>query len=269
MVVLGPLAFAAYRAVGQIPQLAGNLQTGLNQARDLLVSGPLELQADQVDALVVQAQDRLAAVAGTPLSTVTSLLSLLAGLVLMLFVLFFLLYDGQRVWRWVVQLWPARLRPTVDEAGREAWRTLSRYVVGVIVVALADGLFIGLGLELLGVPLALSLAALTFLGAFVPLLGATVTGLLAVVIAFVSQGLTGAALVLLLVVAVQQLEGNLLQPLIMRRAVELHPLATLLTVASGGVLFGIFGAVLAVPTVAVSRAALHRVIRDRVPAGAA
>ncbi|MGI8535566.1 MAG: AI-2E family transporter [Mycobacteriales bacterium] len=266
VLLLTPLALAGSRAAGQVPALASNLQQGLGQARSLLVDGPAHLAPAQVDDLVRQAQDALGQAArstfGQPLSAVTNVLSLLAGVILAIFILFFLMYDGQRVWQWMVGLWPADRRSVVEAAGGAAWTTLVGYVHGVLAVALIDGVLIGLGLLLLGVPLALSLAALTFIGAFVPLIGATVSGLLAVAVAFLSGGLTTAAFVLLLVLGVQQVEGNLLQPLIMRRAVNLHPLATLLAVAAGSLLAGIVGAVLAVPAVAVTRAALAALRHD-------
>ena len=161
---------------------------------------------------------------------------------------------------------------TVDGAGRAAWTTLGRYVRGVVVVAVIDAVGIGAALLLLGVPLWLSLTLLVFLGAFVPIVGATLTGVVAVLVTLVTEDVSDAVVVLVVVLVVQQLEGNVLQPLIMGRAVRLHPVVILLAVTAATLLFGVAGAVVAVPVVAVAyqvaeylRTARTAVVED--PAG--
>ncbi len=164
----------------------------------------------------------------------------------------FLLYDGKRIWQWTLKLVPAAARPGVAGAGPRAWRTLTAYVRGTVIVALIDAIFIGLGIYFLDVPMAVPLAVFIFLFAFIPLVGAVVSGALAVVVALVTQGVFTAVMALLVVLAVQQIEGHILQPFILGRAVRVHPLAVVLSVAAGGMVAGIGGAVVAVPLVAVT-----------------
>jgi predicted PurR-regulated permease PerM len=147
---------------------------------------------------------------------------------------------------------PAAARPGVAGAGPRAWRTLTAYVRGTVIVALIDAIFIGLGIFFLDVPMAVPLAVFIFLFAFIPLVGAVVSGALAVVVALVTQGVFTAVMALAVVLAVQQIEGHILQPFILGRAVRVHPLAVVLSVAAGGMVAGIGGAVVAVPLVAVT-----------------
>jgi putative heme transporter len=171
----------------------------------------------------------------------------LTAVVLMIVIVFFVLKDGGRLWRGVADLLPGRYRSTVDEAAGRIWWTLGAYFRGQLLVALVDAIFIGLGLWLLGVPLALPLAVLVFFGGLFPIVGAFVTGLLAVLVALASEGLTTALLVLGLVVLVQQAESNLLEPLILSKVIALHPLVIILSITAGVLSFGILGAFLAVP----------------------
>ncbi|CAM5307581.1 AI-2E family transporter [Streptomyces badius] len=175
----------------------------------------------------------------------------LTGLLLAMFCTLFLLYDGKRIWEWSLRLVPAAARPGVRRRGPRAWRTLTAYVRGTVLVALIDAIFIGFGLYILNVPLAVPLAVFIFLFAFIPLVGAVVSGALAVVVALVTEGVWTALWALVVVLAVQQIEGHILQPFILGRAVRVHPLAVVLAVATGGLVAGIGGAVVAVPLVAV------------------
>lgn len=187
-----------------------------------------------------------------PVAGATLALEVLSGTALAVFVLFFLLKDGGRMWGWVLSWTPPAHRPRADGAGRTAWETLRGYVRGSVLIAFVDAAGIGLGLVLLDVPLALSLTLLVFLGAFVPILGATVSGALAVLVALVTQGVTSALVLLAVVLVVQQLEGNVLHPLVMGRALSVHPVVILLAVSAGGLLAGVPGAIVAVPVVAVT-----------------
>lgn len=187
---------------------------------------------------------------------------IVGGMVLALFLLFFFLYDGQRITTWALRLFPRSIKDDVREAGLRAGAALAAYMRATILVASIDGFFIGLTLVLLGVPLAVPLAVLTFLGAFVPLIGATVTGAVAVLVALVSNGVPTALLVLAAVLAVQQLEGNVLAPLILGKALSLHPVAIALVVAVGALLAGIAGAVVAVPLTAVTHAVVTYFLTD-------
>ena len=156
------------------------------------------------------------------------------------------------MWAGLLERVPERRRDQVDGAGRSAWETLARYVRGAVVVALIDAVGIGAGLLILGVPLWLSLTLLTFVGAFIPLLGATVSGAVAVLVTLVTNGTTDAIIILVVVLVVQQVEGNLLQPLIMGRALHLHPAGILVAVTAGGLPLVVAGALLAVPLMAVT-----------------
>jgi putative heme transporter len=176
---------------------------------------------------------------------------ILASALLTVVLVFFFVKDGQRIWDWTARLFPASVRGRVHEAGESSWAVLGAYMRGVVLVATFDAVFIGLGMALVGMPLVLPLAVLTFLAAFVPIVGAFVAGAAAVLIALVSNGFVAALIVLGIVLLVQQLEGNVLYPLILKRTMEMHPVATLLAVSTGGVLAGIIGALVAIPLTAM------------------
>ena len=169
---------------------------------------------------------------------------------LVLFTLIFFLYGGRNIWQYVIKIFPVDVRDRVREAGSAGYGSLIGYVRATFLVALTDAAGVGTGLAIMGVPLALPLASLVFLGAFIPLIGALISGLLAVVVALLAKGIVYALLTLGLLIVINQVEAHLLQPLVMGRAVSIHPLAVVLAIATGGVLAGIVGALLAVPTVA-------------------
>ncbi|HEX2134070.1 MAG TPA: AI-2E family transporter, partial [Actinophytocola sp.] len=181
--------------------------------------------------------------------------TLLAGIVLAIFLLVFFVHDGERVWRGMLRPLAPTTRDRVFDAGQRAFRDLTSFVRTTIVVALIDAIGIGIGLWVTGVPLVLPLAGLVFLGAFVPLIGAFVSGLVAVLVALVTQGPVVALIVAGIVLLVQQLEGNLLEPLLMSRSVRLHPVAVIIGVAVGAELAGIVGALMAVPVMTSVRSA--------------
>jgi len=185
------------------------------------------------------------------LSVGSTLTEVLTGSVLVLFAVLFFLIDGRRIWQFVVGLFPRRARTPVDGAGRAGWLTLTNFVKVQIFVAFVDAVGIGLGAVILQLPLALAIAVAVFLGAFVPIVGAVVTGALAVFVALVYYDIVIALIMLGIVLLVQQIEGNVLQPLVMGTAVKVHPLAVVLAVAAGGFLAGIPGTLFAVPLVAV------------------
>lgn len=241
------------RIRGQVENLASSLTASINSIRDWLVTGPLSLRPEQVDQVRTQIVEAVRAALPGGVAAANTVISVLSGLLIALFVLFFFLKDGAGMWRAVVAIGPASHRERLEQAGRRGWETLSRYVRGVVVIAVADAVLIGIGLFVLGVPLALTLSLLVFLGAFVPLLGATVSGAAAVLVALVTRGPVVALIVLGVVLVVQNVEGNLLQPFVQSRAVKLHPVVILLSVTAGWLLFGVAGAVIAVPLVAVAR----------------
>ncbi|RFU19540.1 AI-2E family transporter [Geodermatophilus marinus] len=270
--------FLEQRIRGQLASLLPTLAEGLNEIRRWL-TGTVGLSEEQVDSVVDGLLRQLtpggdagpagqggALGGGTLVTGVTTVVSLLAAVVLALFTAFWLVYDGERVWRHSLRAVPAAQREGVDAAGQQAWATLGGYLRGITLVALMDAVGIGIALVLIGVPLPFALALLTFLGAYVPIVGAFVAGIAAVVVAFAAGGITDALLTLGAVVLVQQVEGNLLQPVIMRRAVYLHPLATVYALTVGGLLYGLAGAVVAVPLTAVLYAVGTAVAARHAPA---
>ena len=253
------------RSTAQLSELPSVLTVATEQARRWLVQGPLQLDPSQVTQVRNVVVERLSAATPSPLAGAMTGLRLLTATALVVFAVFFLLKDGTRMWRWLLSWTPARRRAEVDLAGTAAWGTLTGYVRGIIAVATVDAVAIGTALLLLGVPLWLSLTVLTFFGAFLPVIGATVAGAVAVVVTLVLEGGRDAVIVLVVVLVVQQLEGNVLHPLIMGRALRLHPLAVLSAVTAGGLLFGIVGALVAVPLTAVTYSAAAA-LRSRQPA---
>ncbi len=256
------VAVLAPRVANELGDVGASVSEGAERVTRWLLEGPLDLSADELDRWRERALDELrdrgGDIAGGVLGGAYLAVEIVAGLLLSLVVLFFFLRDGERMWPWVVGLFPGSARGRVDEVGRIAWATLGGYLRGISIVAFVDALFIGLALWLLGVPLVIPLAVLTFLGGFFPIVGAFTAGAAAALVALVTEGLTTALLVVAAATLVQQLEGNLLEPLIVGRAVKIHAVAVLLAVAAGAVVWGIVGAFLAVPLAAVTaRAAAH------------
>jgi predicted PurR-regulated permease PerM len=180
----------------------------------------------------------------------------------------FLLYGGRNIYNYLTQIVPAGTRERVRDAGRAGFASLIGYVRATFLVALVDAIGIGTGLAIMSVPLALPLASLVFLGAFSPVVGAVVTGMLAVVVALLAKGVFYALITLGLIIAVMQLESHVLQPLLMGRAVSIHPLAIVLAIATGAVLAGVVGALLSVPVLAFLNSAIRVLVADN-PAGMA
>ncbi len=253
LAVLTGMGFlVGFRVTGALQDLTRPLAASIDRIRVWLIEGPLELDPRQVADARNQIVTTLFEVTPTPTTGARMGLYLLGALVLVAFLVFFLVKDGRHMWGWFLRWVPGRRRAQVDGAGRTAWGTLSAYVRGSVVVALIDAVGIGAALLVLGVPLWLSLTLLIFLSSFVPLFGATLSGAAAVLVTLVTNGFADAAIVLVVVLVVQQVEGNLLQPLIMGRALHLHPVAILVAVTAGTMLFGIPGALLAVPVVATT-----------------
>ncbi|MDQ1674247.1 MAG: hypothetical protein QOC98_2809 [Frankiaceae bacterium] len=265
VILIGGLALVATSAVKQVQQLGPTLSNGVEELRNYLQTGPLHLGSERVDALAKSASDALSSgssYTSTVVSGASAGVSFLAGFVLMVFTLFFFLKDGHHLWGWCVACMPRRWRKRADDAGVAVWAAMGSYTRGVVFVAAVDAVLIGTGLLILGVPLALSLALLTFLAAFVPIVGAVVAGAIAVLVAVAAKGFGTALVVLALILVIQQLEGNVLHPVVMRRAVELHPIVVVVAVAAGAEVAGIAGAALAVPVVAILRVAVSTVRRD-------
>lgn len=242
--------------IDNIQDLGGELRGGVGEGRTWLEDGPLGLSEAQIDDYVDRAEQALrdhgAVIATGVLGGARVLIELLAALALSVVLTFFFVKDGERIVRWLLGLFPDPRRQELEEIGRRSWRTLASYLRGVTIVALFDSVFIGLALVVIGVPAALPLAVFTFFGAYVPIVGAVVTGIAAVIVALIANGLVPAALVAAAVLIVQQVESNLLQPFVVGRAVAVHPIVILMTVMAGGILGGVIGAMVAVPLVAVA-----------------
>ncbi|MEB3980544.1 AI-2E family transporter [Mycobacterium sp. 663a-19] len=253
-IVGGILAFVIIQFVYGLPDLTDQVTRSIDSTRRWLIEGPLHLRGEQIsnagNAAIQALHNNQSKLTSGALSTAATITELVTGAVLVLFTLIFFLYGGRNIWQYVVKIFPADVRERVHEAGRAGYGSLIGYVRATFLVALTDAAGVGTGLAIMGVPLALPLASIVFLGAFVPLIGALVSGLLAVVVALLAKGIVYALITLGLLIAVNQLEAHLLQPLVMGRAVSIHPLAVVLAIATGGVLAGIVGALLAVPTVA-------------------
>jgi predicted PurR-regulated permease PerM len=244
-------AVALWRlTVDQFGDLAGRIGQGLERIRALLTD-VLPVSEEQVDRAMADLATRAGELAPDPVAGALTVVEVLAAVVLALFVAFFLLKDGRAMRAWLLVQLPERLHCPTTEAISAGWETLTRYVRGTLVVAAIDALGIGVALAVIGVPLALPLALLVFVGSAVPYVGATVTGTVAVLVALATNGPVDALLVLASVIAVQQIEGNLLEPLIVGRQVRLHPVVVVVVVFAGSLSAGIAGAVIAVPLTAV------------------
>ncbi|MEE4594851.1 AI-2E family transporter [Streptomyces sp. DSM 41524] len=256
-VVMGLVVwFVVWQVMENVDEVSGEVQAGIDDLRRWLLHSPFHVTEKQINHVAKSLREAVGAnteqITSAGLEGVTVVVEVLTGILLTMFSTLFLLYDGPKIWNWTLKLVPAQAREGVAGAGPRAWSTLTAYVRGTVIVALIDAIFIGVGLFFLDVPMAVPLAVFIFLFAFIPLVGAVVSGALAVVVALVTQGVFTGAMVLIVVLAVQQIEGHVLQPFILGRAVRVHPLAVVLSVAAGSLIGGIGGAVVAVPLVAVA-----------------
>ncbi|NHC13993.1 AI-2E family transporter [Motilibacter deserti] len=253
VVLVGLGAALAPRVVDETQELADSVTGGLEQVQGYLEGPPLNLDDEQLGGAVSDVVGRLQAnaqtVAARVLSGAAAAGSALLTAFLAVVLCFFYLKDGPRFVPWLAGLSGPRAGPHVAELCGRVWTMLSGFVRAQAAVGLVDAVFIGLGLVVLGVPLALPLAVLVFFGAFIPIVGAVVTGALAALVALVSDGLVTALIVVGIVLVVQQLEGNVLQPVLVGRSLDLHPAVVILAVTAGGTLRGVVGAFLAVPLV--------------------
>ncbi|WP_327250285.1 AI-2E family transporter [Streptomyces sp. NBC_01244] len=255
VVAAGVVALIAVPVAAQAGELGDGVVKGIQHLRGWAAGPPLNIGDAQITAAFDSAVDRVQKSVGTTVSTVvTGVSTVFSGLVtavLALFLMFFFLKDGPRFLPWLTRQLPGRLATDVPVVAERGWETLGSFVRSQAFVGLLDAVFIGLGLWIVGVPLVLPLAVLTFVSAFVPIVGALFAGLVAVLIALVSNGLTDALIVLVIIIVVQQLEGNVFQPMIQSRGLGLHAAVVLLAVTLGGSLAGVVGSLLAVPAAAL------------------
>ncbi|MFK4762646.1 AI-2E family transporter [Microbacterium sp. ZW T5_45] len=260
-----------YLVVTQVVSGLSGVEERLGRATqavtEFLAGAPFHLSADDVaeslERVIAFIQENSSALISGVTSAGSSIAHFAAGLLLTLFTSLVLLIDGRGIWAWIVRLFPRAARDSADGAGRAGWRTLTAYAKAQILVATIDAVGIGIGAAILGVPFALPIAVLVFLGSFIPIIGAVVTGAIATLIALVYNGWVVALIMLGIVLLVQQIESHVLQPLIMGKAVRVHPLAVVLGVFGGSIAGGVFGALFAVPLIAVSNTVVRHVAQGR------
>ncbi|MGM1059763.1 AI-2E family transporter [Saccharothrix sp. Mg75] len=262
----GVLTFVINEFSKGLPDLQKQVGASLDQIRVWLRDGPLHLSDVQfqeyVDEVVKTIQDNQADITSGALTTAATLGEILTGLVLALFTLIFFLHDGDGIWRFMVRIVPRDVRDRADVAGRRGFASLVSYVRATALVAVVDAVGVGIGLWIVDVPLVVPLSALVFLGAFIPIVGAVITGAVAVLVALVAVSPVAALVVLAILIGVMQLESHVLQPLLLGRAVKLHPLSVVLAIAAGLVVSGIAGALLAVPLLAVLNSGIRSLLSE-------
>lgn len=263
VVVVSLLTFVGQQVANGANDLATSVADGLGQIKDWLKTGPLHATDSQINDYIDRAQTSITdraqngEVVGTVTEFGTTIGHVFAGFFIVLFSTYFFLADGDRIWSWAVRIAPRAARERVDSSGRVAWNSLTQFVRATVLVALADSIGIMIVAAVLGVPFVAAIGVLVFLGAFVPMVGATVAGAVAVLVALVDQGPITALLMLAGVIAVQQVEGHVLQPFLMGRFVSVHPLGVIVAIGCGVITAGIAGALVAVPLAAAGNAVVQ------------
>ena len=254
IVFCGVFAAMAPVVTSQSQTLINQAEDGINQLTEMVEKSPIDIQSDQLQSVLQDvvkfAKGQASTIATGVISGFSMASSIVVAALIMLFVTFFIIKDGDKFLPWLRKYTGNSTGWHVTELGARIWKTLSGFIQAQAAVAMVDAVLIGLGLWVLQVPLALVIAVVTFFASFIPIIGAVTAGALAVIIALVSNGLTNALLALALIIIVQQVEGNLLQPLLQSKAMGLHAAVVLLSVTVGSTLAGIVGAFLAVPVAA-------------------
>jgi predicted PurR-regulated permease PerM len=248
------ITFATQQVVNGATDLANQVVDGLEEIRHWLQTGPLHVTDKQINTSIDQIQNLVttsnAQLVHRAQSVGTTVVDIVAAFFIVLFSTFFFLADGRRIWAWVVRIFPGAARARVDSSGRVAWLSLTAFVRATVLVALVDAIGVMIVAAILRVPFVLAIGVVVFIGAFIPLVGATLSGSVAVLVALVAQGPIVALIMAGGVIGVQQLEAHVLQPFLLGRMVRVHPLAVVLGIASGAFLAGIPGALVAVPLIA-------------------
>jgi putative heme transporter len=257
------LTFAGQQVAKGASDLADSTVAGLGEIKDWLQNGPLHASDSQINDVIKRVQDTISkssqegGVLTQATEVGTAVGHVFAGFFIVLFSTYFFLSDGHRIWAWLVRIAPRAARERVDSSGRVAWISLTQFVRATVIVAAVDAVLIGIGAAVLAVPFSLAIGVLVFLGAFIPIVGATVAGTVAVLVALVDQGFVRALIMLAIVIGVQQLEGHVLQPFLMGRWVSVHPLGVILAIAGGVLTAGVAGALVAVPLAAAVNAVVQ------------
>jgi predicted PurR-regulated permease PerM len=257
--------FVTWQITTHASELADQISDFVTNTKKWLQTGPLHLKAADLDQIADKIKSAITSheteVISGAVETVRTVVEVIGALLVILISTFYLLRDGDGVWSWVVHRLPRAAQQHVDRAAHAGWHTLGGYMRGQLLIAVFHGVSVTIVLLVLRVPLAGALGVLIFLGSFIPLVGLTVTGALCVAIALLEHGLISAVVVAVAIIVLIQLEAHLLQPVIMSRSVEVHPLAVILAVIAGTTLAGIVGALLAVPFVAFVNTTV-RALRD-------
>ena len=260
LVVLGGVGWFVWtRATSSYAQLIGQVDSLSTQLGGYLsrVPGVDTLQLTQLQEQAISwLQQHTNTVISGALTFGTVIEQLFTGLLVTLFLTFYFLQEGDRIWNWVVRLVPQNVQPSIRGAGYRSWHVLSGWVVGTALIALFHGVVIGVSLALLGVPLAVALGVWSSSASFIPIIGSLLFGGLAVLITLISQGVAPALVVVGILLIDSQIEGHLLQPLVVGRAVQLHPVAIVLSLTAGGLVGGLLGAIITIPIVASIHAAV-------------
>jgi predicted PurR-regulated permease PerM len=268
IVIAGAITLLADQISSQYPVLFAEVQKTATQVQHELAGPPFHLSSARLSRLVSDLlkyiSQHKSLVAGTVLTGGKYAVEFLTGIIVTLFIAFFLLKDGASIWRWLIHRMAPEPKRRMAAAGDQAWRALVNYMRGTTLVAVIHSLLLGLALWILGVPLVVPLMVLVFIAAYIPLVGILIVGTLAILIALATKGLVAAVILLAVLLVENQIEGHLLQPLVVGRIIKLHPLAIILVLAVGGVIAGIPGAIIAVPTAAVVTYAWP-VLRDGPP----
>lgn len=259
--------FISTEIANSLPEINDSIDRGIEQVTDYLEDAPFGLSAERVDEYVRQARDAITSnaeqVIGGVAGGAATVLEVVTGFLLMLVFAFFVIKDGDRFWEWLLTFAPDDRRPVIDSIGERSWSTLRSYLGGTALVGLVDAVVIGIGLAILGVPLVVPLSLLIFFGGFFPLIGATISGMAAALVALATVGLTESLIVVAIVLAVQRLEGDILMPILVGKATDMHPLLIIVALTIGFLVAGLVGGFLAVPILAVLIVVVKELNADR------
>lgn len=260
-VIVGGISLAAQQVVSDLPQLQSKAMAGIDQIVVWLSEGPLHLDETRMNAVVdkikTSTSEHSNELASGAFHAGGQIVDVVAGLIITLLALFFFLYEGRKIWTFFARLLPAAARDRVDAAARRGWVSLGAFTHTQALVALINAVCVGVGAAILGLPFVLPIVIIVFIASFVPIVGAIVSGVLPALIALVDNGIWHAVIMVAIVVVVHFVESHVLQPFLMGHAVALHPLAVIVIVASGTYLFGVAGALFAVPVAAALNAGIR------------
>ena len=255
VIVTGVVLFISSEIAASLDEITESVDQGIEQLIDYLENGPLGLSAERIDEYLQQARTAIESNTGQLIGGVAggaaTVLEVVTGFLLMLVFAFFVIKDGDRFWDWLLTFVPEERRELTNRIGERSWSTLRSYLGGTALVGLADAVVIGIGLAILGIPLVVPLGLLIFFGAFFPLIGATISGFAAALVALATAGITEALIVVGIVLAVQRLEGDVLMPVLVGKATDMHPLLIIVALTIGFIVAGLVGGFLAVPLLAV------------------